>query len=729
MWERVHARVVTFLDAARSVDGGAKLASAEAEVAELERLLEEELSLRESYGDHVGGAKLSPDGAGLAPFVAADIALPRRGGFFDMAAFLPDAAERAAFEDPDSLLVGGDASGEPPTVGAPRGVALSSAELLRLCVRLDAAGILALVPADEAEDISPVFAVRKKFDAVRGVWSLRLLFDRRRRNARERHLLGASRDLPHAACFLDVVLEEDEHIEIDASDLECFYYTARVSDKRAARNVFGRPLPAGKFAACSCYAPAVLGNRLVVPALATLAMGDRNAVDFAQRSHRELLLRAGALDPRCEVRYGAPLPRSKTLHGIMIDDRVALSVVSPGAVGMEVTARASHEWQAALDAYAASCGQPVPEKTQRRALAGRVWGAWLDGQRGTLGGPPERRAALALLSVRLAVCGWSSPALLRRLLGSWVFHLMFRRAAFSVLDAAFRFAHDGEVHEGGEVRDPTRVARLPAAVRAELVAIALLSPLLVTDLRAPVAAQVWCSDASPTKGAVVRADVPRAVAKELWRHRDARGSSVCLSSAGEPVRESAELRLLREVVLQALITDDPRTAALAEAYRQAEDNERADPPDWDPYSAAREEWFSELVQALPFEQVLRYPFQRRAHINLLEANVRLSLMKHLSRSPFNFGTRQLLGQDSRVCLGAFAKGRSSAQRLNHVEVKSGAYELAADLQVGGLWVDSFRMPADAPSREGGIVLPTPARPWVAAFLAGDLTALDARLAL
>ena len=109
--------------------------------------------------------------------------------------------------------------------------------------------------------------------------------------------------------------------------------------------------------------------------------------------------------------------------------------------------------------------------------------------------------------------------------------------------------------------------------------------------------------------------------------------------------------------------------------------------------------------------------------------MRLSLMKHLSRSPCNFGTRQLLGQDSRVCLGAFAKGRSSAQRLNHVEVKAGAYELAADLQVGGLWVDSFRMPADAPSREGGIVLPTPARPWVAAFLAGDLTALDARLAL
>ena len=56
--------------------------------------------------------------------------------------------------------------------------------------------------------------------------------------------------MPHAACFLDIVLEPAEHIEIDASDLECFYYTARVSSERAARNVFGRPLRASMLAKC-----------------------------------------------------------------------------------------------------------------------------------------------------------------------------------------------------------------------------------------------------------------------------------------------------------------------------------------------------------------------------------------------------------------------------------------------------------------------------------------------
>ena len=194
-----------------------------------------------------------------------------------------------------------------------------------------------------------------------------------------------------------------------------------------------------------------------------------------------------------------------------------------------------------------------------------------------------------------------------------------------------------------------------------------------------------------------------------------------------------EVAVLQQLATAATAAGDLATGnAFAQACRDVEDAGRRGlgpyPSNWDPRKPpSRAEWVSELAQSLPFELDLSYKFRRRDHINVLEANVRLSLMKHLARSPANFATRQLLGQDSRVNLGAFAKGRSSARRLNHVEAKAGAYELAADLQIGGLWVDSFRMPADAPTRGGGLVLPVPARPWVAAFLAGDLAALDARL--
>ena len=66
MWESVHERVRLFLRDAKNVSGGAKLATAEAEVAELERLLEVELQERGGYGDGVRGKVLHSDGGGFA---------------------------------------------------------------------------------------------------------------------------------------------------------------------------------------------------------------------------------------------------------------------------------------------------------------------------------------------------------------------------------------------------------------------------------------------------------------------------------------------------------------------------------------------------------------------------------------------------------------------------------------------------------------------------------------
>ena len=226
IWQDVYDRVWVFLREVRAVDGGAKLEKAELEVAELEKLLAAEINARDGYGDADGisGMLLGHDIERVAPLIAENVALPSKGGFFDPREFLVDADVRESYEDPDILLEGGDASGEPASRTVPRGGGLSTAELVNLCVLLDRAGILLLVPAEEAEDISQVFGQRKKYDPSRAAWILRLLFDRRRRNARERHLCAASRDMPNAACFLDIILEDFEHIEIDTSDLECFYY-------------------------------------------------------------------------------------------------------------------------------------------------------------------------------------------------------------------------------------------------------------------------------------------------------------------------------------------------------------------------------------------------------------------------------------------------------------------------------------------------------------------------
>ena len=81
-----------------------------------------------------------------------------------------------------------------------------------------------------------------------------------------------------------------------------------------------------------------------------------------------------------------PIPRSRTLHGVLIDDRLSLSIIADGADGQRIASRAGQEWDAAISAYACSCGRPVEAKAQLRARRGRVWGARLDCRHGKLGG-------------------------------------------------------------------------------------------------------------------------------------------------------------------------------------------------------------------------------------------------------------------------------------------------------------------------------------------------------
>jgi hypothetical protein len=150
----------------------------------------------------------------------------------------------------------------------------------------------------------------------------------------------------------------------------------------------------------------------------------------------------------------------------------------------------------------------------------------------------------------------------------------------------------------------------------------------------------------------------------------------------------------------------------------------------DPEEDTARAWFAEIVEALPFELVLAWRWRRGASINVCEFRARNALAKYLARRPEQHGKRHLAGFDSLVTIGASAKGRSSAVALNHEARKGNAHLLAADLYIGGLWTDTKRMPSDYGSRgDRAVPVPAPARPWVHAFLQGDVKALDKRLGL
>ena len=73
-------------------------------------------------------------------------------------------------------------------------------------------------------------------------------------------------------------------------------------------------------------------------------------------------------------------------------------------------------------------------------------------------------------------------------------------------------------------------------------------------------------------------------------------------------------------------------------------------------------WLRELAGSLPWRVRFGYRFKRGAHINVLEAVAYGTLLRNLAASCPE--SRPIILTDSRVVLGATAKGRSSSAALN-----------------------------------------------------------------
>ena len=85
--------------------------------------------------------------------------------------------------------------------------------------------------------------------------------------------------------------------------------------------------------------------------------------------------------------------------------------------------------------------------------------------------------------------------------------------------------------------------------------------------------------------------------------------------------------------------------------------------------------------------------------------------------------------DSRVVLGAAAKGRSSSRALNGTLQASLPYVIGGDLYPGGIHLNSEENPADAPSRDRPVPAPTRSRPvWLDDLAAGSYDRFDAVVA-
>ena len=134
-------------------------------------------------------------------------------------------------------------------------------------------------------------------------------------------------------------------------------------------------------------------------------------------------------------------------------------------------------------------------------------------------------------------------------------------------------------------------------------------------------------------------------------------------------------------------------------------------------------WVEDVCESLTFREMFRFRFKRSGHINCLERRVYKTWLKHSSKQ---HPRSRLIGLlDSRVTMGASAKGRSSSYALSRILRTTLGYVLGGCLYPATLRCKSEWNRADGPSRDRNTPGPLRAVPaWLAELQKGNTKLFD-----
>ena len=629
---------------------------------------------REALGDLVGKSKLDK----LSTFKPVD---PDRLGFVGRPAFDPspflDSRTRAVFNQPLTERIRPALyTGLVPRVR----VHCSMEKKIKLFELLDASGRLGVHLASE---VTPGFG-SGLFSVVKDLQRDRLILDSRGANTLEVPILRWVRGLAAGECLTRLTLKPSEKLVCSGNDLRDFYYLFRSTEERSRRNVLTGSIPVALISHLHAVKEIHRSQKRVFCSLATLAMGDTQAVEIAQTCHLGLAAQKGIITADDFICMNLPLPRSSTMSGIIIDDFVSLSKVPIDCDVKENPSEASGLADKLQDEYLAADLIPNLKKGFRDEDASSFWGADIDGYGGVVRGNLRRAVPVAALVLKTVKVGFATVELLQILVGSLISLFLYRRRLLSVLDSIFASLRG---------RQPRDVIRLANHTKSDLLICVVLLPWACTNLRAAVSGRVTATDASSTKEAAVVSLIPSQIALELTRHT---------------LRKSVWAKLL-----------SPSSEWLRKKGLLAPELELPDPEEC--YSS-NPLWLT-LAEGLVYKEQFCRNRNPLLHINIGELRAFLhSEFLHGRKSP---STRELFGLDSQVVIGTVLKGRSSSAAMNKELSRSIPTVLAYDTYVELMYFETAANRSDDPTRNKDIRGPSRPLPgWWSELSRGEVGQFD-----
>ncbi|CAE7732232.1 osm1, partial [Symbiodinium sp. KB8] len=493
----------------------------------------------------------------------------------------------------------------------------------------------------------------------------RLIFDRRPENSTMERLRWAR--LPAGSCFCRMLLRSDQFVRGSGDDLRTYYYMLKLPDNWVRYNAVGRQVDRALVAELS--GDPNISYRLC---FRVLGMGDLNACDVAQAVHEAVLRKHGVLDPAHTLHYGEHVPDSDLWEGAYLDDLlIAQKITLPYDIPLDgsfepptaqVDDKDFQQVTAAEGAYKAAGLERAVHKAFRFEPRFRAWGAEVDGIQGRVSTPLDVRRQVWMLLMKIVTGGWCSREVLQKVIGYLAFIFQYRREFYSLQHHVYRYL---------DRMPPGKWVPLPGYLLDELRSCSLHLPFARWDMRRAIHSSLLATDATPSSGGAVEAPITEELARALWKHAELKGGAVRLDNPG-----ACNLEPL--------------------AFRPEEASQFA----------------SSVALCLPWRVVSSYHFRETSHINLQEARALRKEVVRLAANPASYNTVILALNDSRVVIGAFAKGRSSSRKLNGILRAMTPHLVVSGVSLSLLWVETAANIADCPSRFQPLPAPLPAPRWL-----------------